>query len=201
MLSADGVPSSYDELIANYTDYVKGLCRLFGVKETDDAAQSILLRFFEADRMAMWDPTIVSHGKQTNYRAFIRAFVEAKCRHLREREGVRAAREPVKCDMPVGSGKQVWVELYQVPEPDFADQVLQPLEESATILLIRERLSEIPERGRRDLLVLFDLMLPQIQETGQIDRKELSRQYGVSTSVIGSMIQEIRQAISFLSPA
>lgn len=193
----DGVPESYDELFAAYTGYVKGLVAKLGVRANEDIAHEVLIRFMERDFLAVYDPTVTSRGKPTNFKAFLRAFVERYCRHHREMEGVRAHREPVICDKPIGSGAQTFVMVAAPPHVDDPDASAH---EAATIRLIRETLAEVPPHGARNLLRLFDLALPQLRE-GKLDRAKLSKEYGVSTTVIGAMLAEMRATISFLQPA
>lgn len=188
----DGVPSSYDELFDEYFGYVKGLVAKLGIRESEDIASEILIRFIARDFLEKYDPTVVGHGKQTNFKAFLRAFVERYVRHYRERQGVRDHREPLQCDKPLASG-QVWVEVYA--NPTVEDPTLQ-LEEQELVLLMRERVSKMPNHGKRDHLKLFDLIVPQARTFGKLDRAELGRQLGVSSSVISSMIRDMRLVLT-----
>lgn len=192
----DGTPSSYDELFDQYFDYVKGLVWKLGIRANEDVAQEIILRFYARGFLTEYNPAVVSHGKQTSFKAFLRAFVERYSRHYRERQGVHDFREPVICDRPTASGK-LFVEVHQKPHYDDPSAAL---DEQALVLLCRERLSEVPNRGRRDLLRLFNLIVPMVSSQEKLDRNELARQYGVSPSVISSMLIEMRTALAYLSP-
>lgn len=195
MVESDA-PSSYEELFTEYFDYVRGLVRSLGIRENDDVASEIMVRFYARGFLEKYDPTItVTRGgveKQTSFRAFLRAFVERYSRHYRERQGVRDHREPLKCDQERSPGR-LWVEIHADPYVANFDETLA---EEELVVLIRNHLAKLPRRGDRDLVRLFDLMVPQARTAGRIDRVKLAKEYGVSESVVGSMIRELRMVLS-----
>jgi DNA-directed RNA polymerase specialized sigma24 family protein len=186
------VPDSYEELFADYFGYVKGLVSKLGIRESEDVASAIMVRFYERGFLEKYDPAVVSRGRQTNFKAFLRAFVERYSRHYRERQGVRDQREPLKCDQPTASGKP-WVEIYAAPHLDNSHEFIDELE---LILLCREKLRSLKPQGSRNLLKLFDLMIPQIHASGRLDRQALATQYGVSASVVSTMLGEMKAALA-----
>lgn len=188
-------PASYHELVDQYFDFVVGLCRKLGIdpQNCEDVAQHIFWRFYERDILSMFDANhrIEHRGKsyRPRFQSFLSSHVEHYVRGKRERQQVVAAREPLKCDQPVGDGSTSWVEVYgPACEDDYSE-----IYERELIEEIRQHLSGLPPRSDqdvRDLPRLFEVMLRQ-SESGKVDSKALAAEFGVSKTAISSWIQEL----------
>ena len=188
-VAPESVPADYTELVEGYFDYVRAICRKMGVREDQDAAQTILLKFYERKFLSVYDPEYRSEYdgviRRPKFSTFLGTFVARYCLHLRERESTQLKRESL-VGVSVGAAETIWIE-----EADLSTFEEAQIEEQV-IAAINARLEALPVRGRRDLKAMFAEIVVQARDSGKIDRKALGKKLGLGSTTIGSMIQELR---------
>lgn len=198
VLDPVSAPVDYDDLHRQYFDFTVRLVSRLGIRDAEDVAQAILMRFWERDFLQEFNPdlTFDVRGKQVTakFKSFLSAFIERYCRHYRERQGIHDTREPLRCDMEVGEGGTLWVELHAPPSTDADTWAL--VEEADLVDRIRAYLLTLPVRGKRDLPRLFDLVVRDARTIGIPDRAAIARDFGVSSTAISSMFGDLRNAVA-----
>jgi DNA-directed RNA polymerase specialized sigma24 family protein len=192
-------PAGYAELHAQYYSFVCGLVRKLGIiRDVEDVASEILLRFYERDMLAEFDPDmVIEHGKDrrpARFKSFLSGFVAVYVQHHRDRQNSLAKREPLKCNQPVGESGAEWIEIHGGSHvDDMAD-----LEERELVADMRQHIVTVPRRSRADvcdLPALFDAVVLQVRTTGVINTKELQVQFGVSNTAIHSWLKHMREQL------
>lgn len=191
-------PSSYDELFRNYYSFVVGLVGKHGISldNREDVASEILLRFYERDFLNEFNPDLYFqvNGKtvKARFKSFLSAFVVNYVRSHRDRQNLRAKREPLIVDV-VGAS---------VPENSLNDDLHEDdysaLYEEELVVFLREYLSKVPRKSRQDqcdLVKLFDVVVDQVRRNGKYSVKELQKEFNVSPTAIHSWLGWMRTNI------
>jgi hypothetical protein len=193
-------PSSYEEMMELYYDYVVGLVRKLGIppQEADDVTQDILLAEFKADILAMYDPahTVEHQGKVKNctFRAFLSARVALRCRGKRDQVNRRLNREVLTCDKPMDENGTRWIELFG-PGGEWDDY--SEIDNREFIDRMRSYLATVPRAPDKcDLLALFDELYLQLRERGEISGPLLQARFGVSEITVSAWLARLREIMS-----
>lgn len=194
--AAGNPPRDYTELYEQYYDYVCNLVRRYGItrQRSEDVASDILLKFFERDFLAKFDPTLVfdykGQPRPARFSTFLSVFVLKYLRGHRDRQRREAERELLLCDTLVGAndhGLERWVDVFGGTMPDHCDDVLEALDEARIVARMRAHIATVPRRSAYDvcdLLALFDEVVAQIRRDGTWNISELRAKFGVSSTAI-----------------
>ncbi len=189
-------PSSYDELFRNYYTFVVALVGKHGISvdNREDVANEILLRFYERDFLNEFNPalTFEVNGRivKARFKSFLSAFVVNYVRSHRDRQNLRAKREPLNLD--AGDPNTTWDSEHY--EDDYSG-----LYEEELVLKIREHLKTVPRKSRQDqcdLVALFDAVVQQVRVNGKYSVKELQARFGVSPTAIHTWLGWMRLNIA-----
>lgn len=192
-------PASYEELYRMYYNYVVSLVRRMGIDEDrkEDVASSILLRFYERDFLAKFDPSLVfsynGEKRPARFKSFLSKFVIIYVRSHREKQINRARRELLICDSPIDDSS--WLDFFggRVQGPE--DDVIEMLSEQELVADLRRHLTTIPRRSVHDMCDLpavFDVLVEQIREYGRYDVAQLKVHFGVSATSMHSWLWWLR---------
>lgn len=192
-------PASYEELYKNYYSFVVGLVGKQGISldNREDVASEILLRFYERDFLNEFNPDLSFevNGRvvKARFKSFLSAFVVNYVRSHRDRQNLRAKREPLVVDQGSYEGF-VYSDLDAGYEDDYSS-----LYEEELVFKIRDFLKTVPRKSRQDqcdLLALFDAVVRQVRMNGKYSVKELQAQFGVSPTAIHTWLGWMRLNIA-----
>jgi DNA-directed RNA polymerase specialized sigma24 family protein len=194
-------PADYSAFFLQYYKYVISLVRQQGItpESAEDVACDILVRFYERDFLPKFDPgyKVVYKGeiRPARFKSFLNAFVMAYVRNHRDRQARVRRRELLICDMPLGGTETTWIEVFGgVESPNFGEA----WEEHLLVTRLRARLQEVPRRSkldRCDLVKVFDLVVDQVREGGEISYPELSAALGISSTATHSWVKWLKENI------
>jgi DNA-directed RNA polymerase specialized sigma24 family protein len=192
-------PASYDDLFRTYYSFVVGLVGKHGISidNREDVASEILLRFYERDFLNEFNPDLCFevNGKivKARFKSFLSAFVVNYVRSHRDRQNLRARREPLMVDEGVSTGF-----MHGGSEKAYEDDY-SPLYEEELVLKIRNYLKTVPRKSRQDqcdLLSLFDTVVQQVRINGKYSVKDLQLKFGVSPTAIHTWLGWMRLNIA-----
>lgn len=194
--ATDAPPANYSELFEDYFEYVKALVSKFGVQDDEDAASTILLKFYEKDFLSKFQTDAefdTPRGRRkSSFRGFLSGFVSLYVRQERDKQMTRLNKEPIRLEQPAGEDT-VWIEIHgpayliedQIERIDFPQEARRAL----------EHLKTLPIRGTRDLPRLFTMMAQQVMEDGRSNRKAIAKAFGVSETAICLAIADLREVL------
>lgn len=191
------VPADFAELFRYYYPYVVKLVRTFSIEESDveDVAMIILTKFMEKDVLSDYDPDYRSvEGKPAGFMTFLSGFVASYVRHYVSRQRVHQARHPFSVDrtLLLRDSPSSWIEVYGPKHYDDLSHVT----DAQFLSAVRSRLSTLPVVGRRDMALLFELIIDQLDERGRIHKEELAGLFGVSPASIHQWIKLLSVHVS-----
>jgi hypothetical protein len=198
------VPSSPEEFVRLYRDYVVHLVRKLGVPDQDceDVANDILEKELKARNrldqevgiLALYDPDFEvefqGERKKVTFRAFLSARVARRVRGKRETIQRRAGRELLICDTAVSDG-QSWIDLFGGSVTDDYSH----LDAEEWLAAMRDRLARVPRSSPSDscdLIALFDELVSQIKRTGAIDRAAVQARFDVADTTVTNWLSRLR---------
>jgi hypothetical protein len=198
------VPSSPEEFIRLYRDYVVHLVRKLGIPDQDceDVANDILEKELKARNrlgqevgiLALYDPeheaVVRGERKKVTFRAFLSARVALRLRGKRETLQRRQSRELLICDSTV-DGTQNWLDLFGASVTDDYSH----LDAEEWLAAMRDRLARVPRSSPGDscdLIALFDELVSQIQRSGAIDRAAVQVRFDVADTTVTNWISRLR---------
>lgn len=193
-------PSSYDELCLWYYDWVVGLVRRAGIpaQDVDDVAQDILEAEFKSGVLEMYDPEYQSEhqGKvvKVTFRSFLSSRVMLRCRGKRETITKRAMRELLLVDTTDESGAR-WIDLFVGGEWDDYSEI----DAKEFIDRMRAYLATVPRKSPQDscdLLALFDELLHQVNETGEVSSAAIQERFGIADATATAWLARLRQIMT-----
>lgn len=195
-------PADYSELFAEYYDTVCGLVRKAGIHtdSVEDVASNILLRFYERDFLAQFDPTktFTHDGEEhtAKFSTFLGAFVKTYLRHYYQRQGIESSREPVICDKPVGDGSATLIEVMGHMTEDIHD-----IDYTDFVSFVNIRLEALPKKPRspQDLAALFRAVMVQVARDGKYVTADLADEFGVSPTAINSWLRDLREQVKYIT--
>lgn len=195
-------PVSYEELFRNYYSFVVGLVGKQGISpdNREDVASEILLRFYERDFLNEFDPSLTFevNGKtvKARFKSFLSAFVVNYVRSHRDRQNLRAKREPLIVD---GSDRSDYILQGTDSSAMHYEDDYSSLYEEELVAKLRAYLVTVPRKSRQDqcdLPRLFDAIVDQVRRNGKYSVKELQEVFGVSPTAIHSWLGWLRQNIT-----
>lgn len=202
-------PKDYEELFKNYYSFVVGLVGKHGIAldNREDVASEILLRFYERDFINQFNPDLSFevNGKtvKARFKSFLSAFVVNYVRSHRDRQNLRAVREPLIVDgqfaantdiVPAASSGVVGGMVNQVGNSSYTDDYSAMYEEEL-VRYLRDFLQTVPRKSRQDqcdLVKLFDAVVSQVRINGKYSVKELQAIFNVSPTAIHSWLGWLR---------
>lgn len=195
-------PESDDELVRQYLSYVTGLVRKLGIpaQDVDDVAQHIMIAELQAGVRVMYNPQYtVKHGgqvKRVSFRSFLSHRVSLRVRGQRDAINRRNRREPLLCDNPVDESGTTWVELFggsahwdSYPDLDTAEFISRMRDYLATV-------PRISAEDSCDLVALFDELVRQVHETGEVTAEGVQERFGVPDVVADAWLARLRQTMA-----
>jgi hypothetical protein len=184
-----------------YRGYVIGLVIRQGIppQDAEDVANDILLREIELDVIGQYNPEYYSEhqGRQihVSFKSFLSNKVCLRVKGKRDQIQRRSSREPLICDSTVDDGGTRWIET-------FGGAVWDDYSELSTVEFVsrmREYLATVPRRSDTDacdLVALFDELLRQIKDEGQVTSKGLQETFGIGDSTAASWLARLRQIMT-----
>lgn len=175
-----GAPESFDLLIYEWSTRVEMLARKYGFRGEDieDAKSMIFSQFYEGKYLDIYDPRIAV------FSTFMYNFIKKRLMQLVSRK----QRDPISNYIPListsddeGSG-EMFADMYD----DGTRSMEASYESSSIIQEIRIRLAEQPQRGKRNLVALFDMLILDWP------RSEMAKELDVSEATVCLMIKDLR---------
>lgn len=191
------VPTSPDELVSWYRDYVVGLVQRCGIpaQDAEDVANDILLRELEVNILGMYNPEHESEHqgikRKVTFKAFLSARVALRCRGKRDAINRRTAREPLLCDSSAEDGAR-WIDIFG--GADWDDY--SALTEQEFLGRMRAHLARVPRRSEQDscdLVALFDELVREVREEGEVTTASVRERFSVSDTTACAWIARLRQ--------
>lgn len=202
---ADFVPESFSEMYAHYYDYCVRLVARQGIdgQSAEDVTQAILVKFFEHNALADYDPdrTTVVNGepRRAAFRTFLSSFVLAYLRHYVNRQAIHKQREGLSTDAPLATDTDQANSLtvLDIVAPVYEERY-DDLYEQELIAAVKQRLIEEPKKraSRCDMAAFFDAVLRQFHATGVIDTLALAAEFGISKSSVNNWLKSLRSTIT-----
>jgi hypothetical protein len=191
-------PTSYTELFDMYADYLQGLLIRMGCLDPEDGAMEIFMKFIEQDFLTKYNPdfTLEVEGKthRTSFQGFFTRFAKLYWLQIRDRQITKARKEPVQGDSPVGDGSDSWHTVFgpvgEDPSVSSTDtmSLLEAIDETKAYL------RALPIRGKRDLSLVFDMVLQQMADEGRVNRAAIAKALEVSPTAVCLIFKDLRVA-------
>lgn len=185
-----GAPGSINGLVDDWTERIDMLARRYGFRgeEIADIRSMIFLQFYEGGYLEIYDPRVAV------FSTFMYNFIQKRLLQMVSRK----KRDPIANYVPIVSSSsddstgrgELYLDMLDPGGRSMEDAV----ESTAVIHEIRIRLSELPQRGKRNLVALFDMLILDWP------RSEMAKELGVSEATVCLMIKDLRntQAIKLL---
>ncbi len=199
--TASIVPTSYDELFRHYYPYVTGLVHKYRVPDDqiEDVSMTLLSKFIEHNMLDQYDPEHMGgNGRPVQFSSFLSGFIVAYVRHYVDKAAKQAHREPQWIDQDADSlvrggqdgldGAVNWLDRNGFTHQDD----LSDIEYDLLVHTIRLHLARIPVKRKKNFLLLFDLILDQLEEHGRIYIVELAALFEVSEPLVQRWMKELR---------
>lgn len=191
------VPTSYDELFRHYFPYVKAMVLKYKVpyEVHEDVAMTLLAKFIENDMLGQFDSERVGNtGKPVQFSSFLSGFIVAYVRYHAQKAHKAVDIERQYIDEPVYTDPNdatPWLDDRGFKHEDD----LSGIEYDMLVHTIRLHLARIPVKRKKNFLLLFDLVLDQMEERGRIHIRELATLFEVSEPLVQSWMKELRKHI------
>lgn len=195
--TASIVPTSYDEMFRHYYPYVCKLVRRFGVPDDlhEDVSMILVTKFIEKNMLEQFDPERVgADGMPVQFASFLSGFVVAYVRHYVTRARVEYDRERTYVDQTDNSNgradtpeRQSWLDRKGFRHEDDVSKV----EYELLLVSIRKHLGSLSVRGKKNFLLLFDLVVYQLEERGRTHIRELAGLFEVSEPAVSNWLKEL----------
>lgn len=177
---SQGAPVDYEDLIASWSSRVEMIAKKYGFKGEDleDIKSLIFMQFFAGNYFKIYDP------RKAKFSTFMYNFITKRVLQ----QVSKRTRDPLYASVPLAIGPlqdpgEVILDLVQLVAPRMEDKV----ESTEIIQEIRKALGELPQRGKRNLLALFDMMILDWP------RSAMAEVLGVSEATVCLMIKDLRE--------
>jgi hypothetical protein len=190
-------PASAEELWRDYGAYMRRLIRRGGVpdQEADDVLGNIVARLIERDVLGMYEPgrTAVYGGREikVTFKAFLSSIVMQYVKGQRDKLGRLTARELLIADRPQDEAGTTWAELFGWQWFDDYSH----LDAQQFINRMRAYLAMVPPSETVGLLELFDELVREVQDAGEMTVKAVREHFGIPAAEAKARIGELRSAI------
>lgn len=195
-------PENYADLFTTYYTYVVCLVRKMGIdsEHSEDVASEILLRFYERDFLAKFDPTLVfeyeGQKRPARFKSFLTRFVMVYVRGMWDKQQRIADRELMVIDAPNSEGDtSSWLDVFGATLPSHEQDVLNRLDEENVVRWLRHYLACVPRRSNQDscdLVMLFDEVMRQIRKCGHWNVVDLQDEFGLSSTAMHAWMWWLR---------
>jgi len=176
-----GAPVDYEGLVHDWTERIGMLARRYGFRgeEIEDVRGLIILQFFEGQYLNIYDP------RMAVFSTFMYNFIQKRLLQQLSKK----KRDPVANYVPLvgsASSEDSSGELFDEMLDIGARRVEDTVESVQIIREIRERLADLPQRGKRNLVALFDMVLLDWP------RSEIAKELSVSEATVCLMMKDLR---------
>jgi hypothetical protein len=168
-------------------------------QDAEDVAHEILMQEIKVGVLGMYNPDYYSeHQGQSvhvSFRAFLSSRVALRVRGKRDRILKHGQRELLLCDRPVGPGGTSWIHMFGGSGSD--DYSALAAREFVTRM--REYLATRPRRSPQDscdLVALFDELVRQVSETGEVTTAGVQAAFGIGDTTAGAWLSRLRQIMT-----
>lgn len=185
LAAKQGAPATFEDLVADWSSRIEMIARRFGFKgpELEDAKSMIFLQFYEGGYMKIYDP------RMAVFSTFMYNFIQKRMLQLVSKK----QRDPIANYVPLATSSS---DNQDGPSGEMFMDMLDPksrtmeevFESTSVIQEIRRRLTLMPQRGKRNLVALFDMLILDWP------RSEMAEQLGVSEATVCLMIKDLREA-------
>lgn len=179
--------SLYVDLYVDFFDAVTDQCAAMGLRDSDGAASSILMRFYERDLLGVYDARV---GKLS---AYVHGTARRYAMGMRDQEQARYRREP---SLEWVDEDDLAIDLDPVHYVLRDEQVCELVEQVETI---GRYLDTVPPRSGSDRCRLGCLWRAVVQQfrsgLDKPDRSALAAQFGVSVSTIRYWLAYLTQKV------
>lgn len=201
-----------EELFLESYPTLRWIARRAGIAEEDleDATATLFLQFIEWGGLEKYDPYRMhdtgespevpgDRYRRAKLKTFMRAWAKKAVLSLRDRQEVRHRRVPWRLDRRVGVDADVtatWAEHEAYAE--------DPIEKVENQIVIRVAVTQTREilltktTKHRDYARFCDLYVESGFLDGEVDRRAMAQELGVSKSVLCEMIRDFRQTVAGL---
>lgn len=184
-----GAPATFEDLIADWSGRIEMISRRYGFRGEDleDIKSLVFMQFYEGRYFDIYDP------RKAKFSTFMYNFITKRVLQ----QVSKRTRDPIHAYVPLSigaisedGGGEILLDLVNIPTTRIEDKV----ESTEIIQEIRRALAKLPQRGKRNLLALFDMMILDWP------RSSMAEELGVSEATICLMIKDLRetQAINLL---
>jgi hypothetical protein len=200
-------PATNEEFIEVYGSYIRRLVQRAHIPwaEVEDVTSEVILAELTAKNrqgepvgiLALYDPEYRSEqypdAPPISFRQFLSHRVMLRCRGKGETLARRAGRELLLCDTSTPEGVR-WIELFGGHVwDDYPD-----LDAQEFIRRMREHLATVPSRVTEPgaLVELFDELLRQIREEGEVTAGSITERFGISMVAANAWLARLREVVA-----
>lgn len=176
---AQGAPSDFQDLVSSWSSRVEMIAKKYGFRGEDleDIKSLIFEQFYTGKYFEIYDP------RKAKFSTFMYNFITKRVLQ----QVSKRTRDPLHGSVPLAIGPvqdpgEIIIDLVQLAAPRMEDKV----ESTEVIQEIRRALGALPQRGKRNLLALFDMMILDWP------RSAMAQMLGVSEATVCLMIKDLR---------
>lgn len=160
-------PQSLDELLQNWGPRIQTAIRAFGFYDADmeDIYQDLITEFWARDYLGSFDAT------RATFATFLYGFVNVRL---------------------LGYNRKRRQQYTRNVDLDFAEFMGECDDCSSDLGCVVEALANVPVRGQRNLLRLFNDIQRQVSEYGRKNQSDLANDYGVSPAAVTLQMNDLR---------
>jgi hypothetical protein len=199
-MDQNGCPDDYEDLVRHYFAMARSIVAKYpGVRPDDveDLTQDILLKFYVRDALTWYDPNKTfqtSSGPRTaRFPSLFRSFVRKFLRTPVEVRALKASREPVRLEQPVGNG-EMWMEVH-APIVE-GDPVMDEVAVSTELARAYRHLASVklgPDMTAD--VVLRAMVVTAAENGGNLRRTPLAERLGVQDTTATRWVRKVRKEL------
>lgn len=202
-------PRNYHELLTEHFDFIRTIVRRAGVREDEDAAQEILVRFWELGMLDQYDSsrTVEMEGRapvRTRFRSFLGRFASLHALHHRDsmvRDDARRTEWEGEDGTPRAEAGREDPEIERLEEEAWRVAVVGEARRRAedasgvTSEEVRTTLGLEHARGAGRIVARTFVACEEVALRGPVTRRAVGEILGVSDTSAGTFLRELRDAI------
>lgn len=177
---SQGAPLDFEDLVSSWSSRVEMIAKKYAFRGEDleDIKSMIFEQFYAGDYFKIYDP------RKSKFSTFMYNFITKRVLQ----QVSKRTRDPLYASVPLAIGPvqdpgEIVIDLVQAIAPRMEDKV----ESTEIIQEIRKALGELPQRGKRNLLALFDMMILDWP------RSAIAEVLDVSEATVCLMIKDLRE--------